>query len=75
MLPYASQLFGATPQETLNGCRKARESGYRAVKCSWGPFSRGTLQDARDHQQAAMLRTASTWPSNWSTIAGSGTCK
>jgi L-alanine-DL-glutamate epimerase-like enolase superfamily enzyme len=52
-LPYASQLFGATPQETLNGCRKARASGYRAVKCGWGPFGRGTLQDDRDHLQAA----------------------
>ena len=26
-LPYASQLFGDTPEQTLAGCRKARESG------------------------------------------------
>jgi L-alanine-DL-glutamate epimerase-like enolase superfamily enzyme len=52
-LPYASQLFGDTPQETLASCRKARESGYRAVKCGWGPFGRGSLQDDRDHLHAA----------------------
>jgi L-alanine-DL-glutamate epimerase-like enolase superfamily enzyme len=52
-LPYASQLFGGTPAETLAGCRKARESGYRAVKCGWGPFGRGTLKDDRDHLHAA----------------------
>jgi L-alanine-DL-glutamate epimerase-like enolase superfamily enzyme len=52
-LPYASQLFGDTPQETLAGCRRAREAGYRAVKCGWGPFGRGSLKDDRDHLQAA----------------------
>ena len=52
-LPYASQLFGDTPQETLAGCRRAREAGYRAVKCGWGPFGRGSLRDDRDHLQAA----------------------
>ncbi len=52
-LPYASQLFGDTPQETLAGCRSAREKGFRAVKCGWGPFGRGSLADDRDHLQAA----------------------
>lgn len=52
-LPYASQLFGDTPTETLAGCRKARDNGYRAVKCGWGPFGKGTLQDDRDHLHAA----------------------
>lgn len=52
-LPYASQLFGATPQETLAGCRKARASGYRAVKCGWGPFGRGALEADREHLHAA----------------------
>jgi L-alanine-DL-glutamate epimerase-like enolase superfamily enzyme len=52
-LPYASQLFGDTPAETLAGCRTARERGYRAVKCGWGPFGRGSLKDDRDHLQAA----------------------
>jgi L-alanine-DL-glutamate epimerase-like enolase superfamily enzyme len=52
-LPYASQLFGDTPQATLAGCRSARDNGFRAVKCGWGPFGRGSLADDRDHLQAA----------------------
>ena len=52
-LPYASQLFGDTPAETLAGCRSARDKGYRAVKCGWGPFGRGSLDEDRDHLQAA----------------------
>ena len=52
-LPYASQLFGDAPSDTLAGCRLAREKGFRAVKCGWGPFGRGTLQDDCDHLQAA----------------------
>ncbi len=52
-LPYASQLFGDTPEETLNLCRAAREKGYAAVKCGWGPFGRGSLEDDRDQLAAA----------------------
>lgn len=52
-LPYASQLFGDTPAETLRGCRSARERGFRAVKCGWGPFGRGAPAEDRDHLQAA----------------------
>ena len=52
-LPYASQLFGGSAQETLAGCRSARDRGFRAVKCGWGPFGRGSLKDDRDHLQAA----------------------
>jgi L-alanine-DL-glutamate epimerase-like enolase superfamily enzyme len=52
-LPYASQLFGDTPEETLKGCRAARDNGFRAVKCGWGPFGRGSLKDDRDQLQAA----------------------
>ncbi len=52
-LPYASQLFGETPAETLAGCRQAREKGFRAVKCGWGPFGRGSLAEDRNHLQAA----------------------
>ena len=52
-LPYASQLFGDTAHDTLAGCRAARDGSFRAVKCGWGPFGRGSLQDDRDHLQAA----------------------
>lgn len=52
-LPYASQLFGDTPAETLAGCRSARQRGFRAVKCGWGPFGRNTPSADRDHLLAA----------------------
>jgi L-alanine-DL-glutamate epimerase-like enolase superfamily enzyme len=52
-LPYASLLFGDTPQETLEQCRKARSAGFRAVKCGWGPFGRGSLQQDADQLMAA----------------------
>lgn len=52
--PYASQLFGDTPQKTLEACRAAREAGFRAVKCGWGPF--GRLSPADDADQLAAAR-------------------
>jgi len=52
-MPYASQLFGDTAQQTLEFCRAAKDLGYRAVKCGWGPFGRGTVQDDADHLVAA----------------------
>jgi L-alanine-DL-glutamate epimerase-like enolase superfamily enzyme len=52
-LPYASQLFGDTPEETRQGCKAAHDNGFRAVKCGWGPFGRGSLADDRDQLQAA----------------------
>lgn len=52
-LPYASQLFGRTAEETRVLCRKAKDAGFRAVKCGWGPFGRGSLTDDRDQLEAA----------------------
>jgi len=52
-LPYASQLFGNTPQETLHKARLVRALGYRAAKFGWGPFGRGALDADIDHVQAA----------------------
>lgn len=52
-LPYASQLFGDTAEQTLKGCRAACDSGFRAVKCGWGPFGRGALSEDRHQLQAA----------------------
>lgn len=39
--PYASQLFGDDPQETLLKARRTRGAGYHAVKFGWGPYGRG----------------------------------
>ena len=39
-LPYASQLFGHTPEETFDKANTAKKSGYKAVKFGWGPFGK-----------------------------------
>jgi L-alanine-DL-glutamate epimerase-like enolase superfamily enzyme len=51
--PYASMLFGDTPQETLEKGRAARAKGYRAAKFGWGPIGLGTVQDDADQFMAA----------------------
>lgn len=52
-IPYASQLFGDTPQETLEKGRKVRDLGYRASKFGWGPFGKGSVEMDRDQLMAA----------------------
>ncbi len=51
--PYASQLFGATPEETLRLGREQRQAGFRAVKFGWGPVGRGSVEADADHFVAA----------------------
>ena len=51
--PYASQLFGDTPAETLAAGQKARRDGFRAVKFGWGPIGRATVQADADQFHAA----------------------
>ncbi|MDP7348851.1 MAG: mandelate racemase/muconate lactonizing enzyme family protein, partial [Phycisphaeraceae bacterium] len=51
--PYASQLFGETPQQTLDKARATGEQGYRAVKFGWMNYGRGSVEDDRDHVAAA----------------------
>jgi L-alanine-DL-glutamate epimerase-like enolase superfamily enzyme len=52
-LPYASQLFGDTPEQTHGRAVAARKSNYRAVKFGWGPIGRGDLNTDIDHFWAA----------------------
>jgi L-alanine-DL-glutamate epimerase-like enolase superfamily enzyme len=52
--PYASVLFGDTPQQTLERARKARADGFRAGKFGWGPIGRGSV--AADADQFAAAR-------------------
>lgn len=52
-LPYASQLFGDTPQQTYQLAVRARQNNYRAVKFGWGPIGRGDLKTDVDHFSAA----------------------
>lgn len=51
--PYASVLFGDTPQETLERARDMRRLGYRAGKFGWGPFGKGTVEADADQVMAA----------------------
>lgn len=51
--PYASQLFGDTPAETLARGRSARAMGFRAAKFGWGPYGRGSVAEDADQIAAA----------------------
>jgi L-alanine-DL-glutamate epimerase-like enolase superfamily enzyme len=51
--PYASRLFGDTPQQTLEGGRADRRAGFRAVKFGWGPFGHGSVEADADQLHAA----------------------
>jgi L-alanine-DL-glutamate epimerase-like enolase superfamily enzyme len=51
--PYASALFGATPQETLEKGRELTARGFRAVKYGWAGFGEGTAAADADQLHAA----------------------
>lgn len=51
--PYASLLFGDTPQQTLIRGRRARADGYRAAKFGWGPIGKSTATEDEEHFVAA----------------------
>lgn len=51
-LPYASQLFGDTPQDTYEKGLKTKSDGFKAVKFGWGPFGKYLQKDA-EHLHAA----------------------
>lgn len=52
--PYASQLFGETPDETFEKARASKELGYIAVKFGWGNY--GTLTPEFDRDQVTAAR-------------------
>jgi L-alanine-DL-glutamate epimerase-like enolase superfamily enzyme len=49
-LPYASMLFGDTPEETF---AKARDVRFRAAKFGWGPIGRGAASNDEAQIRAA----------------------
>lgn len=51
--PYASVLFGDSPQETLERARQGRRDGFSAAKFGWGPIGRGGVAADADHFAAA----------------------
>ncbi|TFV81657.1 mandelate racemase/muconate lactonizing enzyme family protein [Microbacterium sp. dk485] len=52
-IPYASLLFGTTPQDTLERGRDVVARGFRAVKFGWGSFGTGSAEEDADHLAAA----------------------
>ena len=51
-IPYASALFGKSPQQTLEVAKDIRSRNFRAAKFGWAPFGE-SLQGDIDHLQAA----------------------
>lgn len=52
-LPYASQLFGDTAEETFEKAVKTQKAGYKAVKFGWGPFGKTSVESDVAHLKAA----------------------
>ncbi|MDQ4060294.1 MAG: mandelate racemase/muconate lactonizing enzyme family protein, partial [Pseudomonadota bacterium] len=52
-VPYASVLFGDTPQETLDRAKVSRAHGFHAGKFGWGSIGRGDAAADADHFMAA----------------------
>jgi L-alanine-DL-glutamate epimerase-like enolase superfamily enzyme len=42
--PYASVLFGETPEATLLKARSIQSQGFRAAKFGWGPFGLSSVE-------------------------------
>lgn len=52
-VPYASVLFGRTPEDTYAEARRAARDGYRAVKFGWQGFGTGSISADADQLAAA----------------------
>ena len=52
-IPYASVLFGNTPEETYRKALAIAGRGFRAAKFGWGPFGMSTVAYDRDQLHAA----------------------
>jgi L-alanine-DL-glutamate epimerase-like enolase superfamily enzyme len=52
-LPYASQLFGDTPEQTFEKALASRKAGFKAVKFGWGPIGKGDAKTDGEHFHAA----------------------
>ena len=54
-IPYASQLFGETPEETHQLAVQAKANHFRAVKFGWGPIGKSDLKSDIDQFVAAVV--------------------
>lgn len=75
-LPYASVLFGDTPEETLQRAQGLRAQGYRAAKFGWGPMGpdaeldRALVEAARagmGPDAEIMIDAGVAWGTDWRT--------
>ena len=79
--PYASQLFGTTPDETYEKAKSSLKTGYRAVKFGWGKFGIDLTEDQK-HIEAAreglgkdcklMVDVGSVWKDDLSEVPLAG---
>lgn len=51
--PYASQLFGESPETTYAAAKAVVASGFRAAKFGWGPYGRRSVAADADQVAAA----------------------
>ncbi|RZM22645.1 MAG: mandelate racemase/muconate lactonizing enzyme family protein [Pedobacter sp.] len=52
-LPYASQLFGDTPELTFEKAKFSSQAGYKATKFGWGPIGKSDAATDGLHFEAA----------------------
>jgi L-alanine-DL-glutamate epimerase-like enolase superfamily enzyme len=52
--PYASMLFGSTPEQTLALARHMRRKGFKAVKFGWAPFGESLEGDIAQLEAARL---------------------
>jgi L-alanine-DL-glutamate epimerase-like enolase superfamily enzyme len=52
-LPYASQLFGDTPELTYEKAKASGLAGYKATKFGWGPIGKASARIDEAHFMAA----------------------
>ncbi|MBP0438368.1 mandelate racemase/muconate lactonizing enzyme family protein [Tianweitania sediminis] len=52
-VPYASMLFGDTPDETRDRARQVLERGFQAAKFGWAGYGAGSRNTDADHVRAA----------------------
>ena len=52
-LPYASVLFGDSPEETYQKASTMKNNGFSAIKFGWGPFGLSAVKKDADHIFAA----------------------
>ncbi len=52
-LPYASQLFGDSAEDTFEKAKRTNAAGFKAVKFGWGPFGKSSLENDKAQLTAA----------------------